>query len=700
MNEQNNNINPNPQINNIPPQQPINQGITNQQSVEPVVNSNMQQATTTIQEAPQVQQVTTPIQENPQTQPVTTPIQEIPQVQQAINPQPVMQPVNQQPMNVNQQPVTQGQQVTNVNTQQPTQNIVQQVPIQQAEGSQSGFDNGAQQMMNANMQQPIQDIQTNNMQQPVTPIQNSQPTSTPNNGVFAPSVPIGNNDVTNVGFVASSYDMPKKKNKGLIIGIVLFIIVALGALGYFVIYPFIMKTYFNNPKNVYETTIKSAFKNISTTTNDLVHNKAIYDVNVTFDSNIETFKDFSGYTFNVNIGVDPENKLLQEEFSIKDANETDHFYKYYLKNNKIYEKYSGSIYHDYIYRGEANPESANDLFKLFNSNDLFETSNKLDNDEFEYVVNKLSDIIIGSIDENKLSKEDSSVTINGKTLKVTNNKYKIDKETISNTTKYIKDEISNDDKTMDIIAKLMDIEKSELKDALKNFEIDEELENEDNKDFYYTVSIYTYGTKNEIVGFAMDSSDDNIDVHYYFKDEAFEFRVRSNTENEVTGKMKESVLEAIGKKEGNNTKISVKLDDKEIIEVLLRQFDDKGIDFDYTIKDESGNITGTIKYEKDINDDRAKLKLDASVRMGKEYITLNVDFEENWTADVANILTDGAKTLTDEEITKVQEDFMKSLAETPLFKALFTTSGDYDPSISDYYDENGYESPNEEDWNI
>ena len=86
--------------------------------------------------------------------------------------------------------------------------------------------------------------------------------------------------------------------------------------------------------------------------------------------------------------------------------------------------------------------------------------------------------------------------------------------------------------------------------------------------------------------------------------------------------------------------------------------------------------------------------------MGKEYITLNVDFEENWTADVANILTDGAKTLTDEEITKVQEDFMKSLAETPLFKALFTTSGDYDPSISDYYDENGYESPNEEDWNI
>lgn len=664
MNEQNNNINPTPQQNNIPSQQPVNTGIVNQ---------------------PAVQSATQPVAEQVVSQQfqAAAPIQAAPQVQQPVNPQQSVQPTPVQPVNdVN------AQQYQNVAPQAPVQPVAPQAPIE----------SNPQQMANANMQQPVQDIQPA-MQQPINQMPVNQPSSVPNNGVFAPSVPIGNNDVTNVGFVATGYEMPKKKNKGLIIGIVLVIIVALAALGYFVIYPFIMKTYFNDPKNVYETTIKSAFKSISTTTNDLVHNKAIYDINVTFDSNIETFKDFSGYTFNVNLGVDPENKLLQEEFGISDSNtKTDYFYKYYLKNNKIYESYSGSIYKDsYIYRGEADPEDANDLFKLFSSEDLFETSNKLDNEEFEYLINKLSDTIVGSIDENKLSKEDSSITVNGKTLKVTNNKYTIDNEAITNTIKYFKDEISSDDKTLDIIAKLMDVEKSEIKEAIKDIEIDKD---DLDDDFGAVISIYTYGTKNEIVGFALNSSDDDLDIHYYTKDDAFEFRMRSNSENEYTGKMEESILEATGKKEGNNTKINVKLDDKDIVEVTLRQFDDKGIDFDYTIKSETGDITGTIKYASDINDDRAKFSLDASVRMGKEYITLNVECDENWTADVANINTDKAVTLTDEEIAKVQEDLMNSLAETPLLKSFFTSSGDYDTDISDYYNQNGYESPDDDDWNI
>lgn len=675
MNEQNN-INQN--------SQPIGGGQVPVQPVTPTpVPGQAVQAQQPVNVSPAV--ASAPVQD-------AQPVQAMP-VQQA----PVQNEVVQQPVN---QP-----QVAQVNVQNtaPVENVAQPVaapvsqPVQQpqvvteqpAPVVQTPVQTEVQQSQPIQPEAVAQPIQTATPAQPVTPEPNFN--SVPNNGVFGPSVPLnGVNNATDIGFVAASTEMPKKKKTGPIIAIIIVVLIALAALGYFVIYPFIMKTYFSDPKNVYEASIKTAIKGLSTTTNDLVHNKAIYDIEASFDSNIESLKDYTGYSYNVNFGVDPVKKTIQEGLSIKNlSSNVENSYYYYIKDNKAYEKYSS--YRGYIYKGEVDPETTKDIFSLFSNDELFDSADKLSSEDINYLIDKFSQLLVDSIDENKLSKEDTSITIDGKTIKVTDNKYEIDYNTFVNMYNSIIDGIEKDDKAVEIISNVYDIEKDELKDALKDAKITDKDE-EDNeiidRSATITTSIYTYGTKNEIVGFGLVKDETNF--HYYFSENYYEAILKTQTKNKDTGKIEDTVVELVGKKNGNNTKVTLKYNDKEVVTLDIKQWDEKGINFDYSLITDEDTITGSFKFLKDINNERAKFSLDASVKMGKEYLSVSLSVTEDWTSEVANINTDSAVQLTDEELQKQQEEFINALKDTPIGTILTTISGDYDPTIKDYYDNNGY----------
>lgn len=663
MNEQNNgNLNPTPVGGGQTPVQPVNPQSVQQQT--PVQPTQLSPQTTPV--AP-TQSQSTPVESVPTSIPVQQPVVEnhATPVEQNVAPMQPAQPVTQEPV---QQPTPAPQQV-----QTPAPAPVESTPVSES------VQNVATPVQQAPQQQPVQDITP---AQPVTPAPVNS--SVPNNGVFGPSVPLtGVNNLTDVGFVAASTDMPKKKNKGLIIGIIIAVIIVLAALGYFVIYPYVMKTYFSDPKNVYETSIKTAFKGLGTTANDLVHNKAIYDVEVTFDSNIDSLKDFTGYTYGINLGVDPDKKRVQEGFRVKKiSDEVASSYNYYVKDNKVYENYSTSANRGYIYRGEVTPEEANDLFALFSNEDLYNTSSKLNSEDVNYLVDKISQLLVDSIDEEKLSKEDSSITIDGKTIKVTDNKYEIDYESLRKTVDFVIDGLIKDDKTVEILNKSFEELEVDAKEVLEAFRLEEDKEAKGT----ITTSIYTYGNKNEIVGFGLKNSDDEIDVHYYFNENYKELIANIKTKNPDTGKIEENSFEAVAQKEGDKTKVSCKYNDKEVATFEIRQWDEKGIDFNYSIAVDSDKINGTFKFTKDINDERAKISLEASVKMGSEYINVIVDISEDWTAEVANINTDTAIQIDDAELEKVQQDFVKAVLESPIGKIFTSTSGGYDPDIKDYYD--------------
>ncbi|MDE5888478.1 MAG: hypothetical protein K2H20_00490, partial [Bacilli bacterium] len=495
MNEQSN-INPNSQQNGggLSPVQPV----TPQNQVQPV------QQPAPVSPAPAPVQTTQPVQAVPASTPApqqapvqAPPVQQVPVQNEAIQPT-VEQPKVEVAATL--QTSVPSETVSTVPTPQVSQPVaenVQQVEIAQQPQVIPQPTQSVQTTIPSDIQQN-QAIQPEVVQVPVQPVAPIQPIASeqninnaPNNGVFGPSVPLNGVNATDIGFVAASTEMPKKKKKGPVIAIIIIILIALAALGYFVIYPFIMKTYFSNPKNVYEASIKTVIKNLSSTTNDLVHNKAIYDIEASFDSNIESLKDYTGYSYNVNFGIDPVKKTIQEGISIKNlSSNAEHSYYYYIKDSKAYERYSS--YRGYIYKGEVDPEQTKDIFSLFSNDELFDNANKLSSEDINYLIEKISQLLVDSIDESKLSKSDSSITIDGKTIKVTDNKYEIDYKTMVNTVNFVIDGIIKDEKSLELISKMYDVSEEDLKKALEDSKMTDNNDDEIiDRSETITTSIYT-----------------------------------------------------------------------------------------------------------------------------------------------------------------------------------------------------------------
>ncbi len=650
-----------------PPTTQINQQavqVPQQQAQGQVVTQPTQQMVQPQQEQVQAQQVQ-PTQQSVQ-QPVQQPAPETQPVQQVVNAvqpqvnqvqtQPVVpqdiNAINQQPQNVQVTPTEQN--IVNPSSVTPTNNVVTE-PVNQQ----------------------ITDINPQVVNQPINPLENNNQVSP---GVFGPSIPIvAGTDATQVGFVPASSEMPKKKNTKLIIAIVVGVIILLAVLGYFVIYPFIMNKFFNNPKNVYDITINELYKGISVKAEEIIHSKALYDIDVTLDTNLEKVKQFSGYTYSVNFGIDPKKELLQSGIKLTNNDNNNEYSTYtYIKNGKEYLKYSN--YRGYIYAGELDKEEELEIFGTYQ--EAFDRAGNLDSADVVYLTNKLSELTKGSIKTEHLSKEDTTLSVNGETIKVTNNKYEAPSNVLKEMIKYIVDGINSDDKSMEILSKYLEIDKKDIEKMLDGI-----VDNADKKlgDITYTFNIYTFGNKNEIIGFGLTTSDLSKEFQYYLKDNYLEINAKTVEENEETGKTDETKLAVVGKGDGSKMSLNFKLNDSEILNLVVTSWDENKKEMTYNFKVDDLKFTGKLSLVKDLNDERLKYKIQGEINTGDEYIKVTVDITEDWTNDVSNINTDNAVTMEDEDIKKIQDEFMRTLKETPIGKLLTTVSGDYNSAIGDYY---------------
>lgn len=692
---------------NVQPTPVTNQTVVaeSQEPAAPVQQVQQAEVTPVAQPAPAVapaQPVQEVVVQQPEAAPAPVPVatsEAAPQpvVQEAQPVQQVAQPV-QEPVVATvpeTAPVQQVQQVEATPVAQPTPQVVEQVPVQQpvqtvttvTETPATHTDIVAQDAINplVNEAAPVEVAQT-----APTP----ESTATPN-GVISPSVPLTANggaiDSSNVGFVAVSAPPKKKKNKPLIITIVLVVLVALAALGYFVIYPFVVNKFFSDPKKVYETVIRTAFNELSSNTTEFIHNKAKYELNFSFDSNMPTLQSYGGYTYGITVGMDPENEAAETKFLAINKNNQSVSYESYLKDGKKYLKYHNKS--DYIYAGEANLEEADKFYGIFSFSDLLEGSKNANSEDVNYLINKVADLLIASIDESKLSKEEASINVNGETLKVINNKYQIDEATATAMVKHIVSGIADDDKAVEILAQVLETEASTLKETLKSAletEDTEDAEDEDDsEEIVYTMSIYTtMGISPSVVGYGLKTNTDDDSIHYYSTDDYFEFKVYSVTKDTETNKEVTNTFDVIGKTTNGKTKVTVSLNDNEILTMDVKDWTDTTKNFDYTVKiDDESTITGNFKLVKDSNDKRLKYSLEFSLQMGDQFIAVVLDFTEDWTCTIANIDTGSAVTLSDDQINEYHEGFLLDLYETPIGELFKTVSGDVTPSISDYYDE-------------
>lgn len=516
---------------------------------------------------------------------------------------------------------------------------------------------------------PLNPIAANATVAQPTPGATPQPSATPaqpnNNGV---------------GFVANGAPLPKKKNTGLIIGIVAVVLVVLVLLGVFVIGPAILKATIT-PKVVYESSIQAVSKELSNTVTGVVHDKAIYEIELDLDSNMDTISSFSGYTYGVNAGIDPTNKALQMGLYMKNSSAEYSMWNY-IKDGKQYSRYSTDEVLNYL--GEVTDEESNELFATFK--ETLESQANADDEDLNYLIEKVSALLIETIDEEKLSQEETTLTLNEESVKVLNNKYVIDEKTLEATVKHLLDGLKKDEKAVKIIATLAEVTEDEVKTML-TYEESKETEVEGEEEFTNLVfNIYTT-TKGEAVGFALTDENGNNDIHYYANEKYFEFEFYEKTEDEETNKDIENVLTVVGIVRSEKTNVTVKYNKEKIASAVINKNTDTELELTYEVYlGEGQTITGSFKSTYTETDERIKTKLEFSMKAGEQYINVGLGVGLDWTSEIAKINTGNAQTLTEDELMQKQNAFMTGLMNTPIGMLFQTMGGDTSSGINDYYE--------------
>lgn len=507
------------------------------------------------------------------------------------------------------------------------------------------------------VQQPIVQPQVQQVAPP--PVAPPPPIQTPSNGTYAPSGPV--NGIDNVGFIAVGQPIKKKKNKGLLIFIGLIVVVLLGLLAYFVAFPFVIKTFLNDPKNVYDVTITNLSKAINTSVDTVFYDKAIYSIGVDLDTNIEGLETFSGYNYSARIGIDPELETLEYGYGIKDKYDKDYAYSTYIKNGRVYERYS--TFDGLLFLGDSTDEANDELKELFD--DYKEFIEKYGQNNTSYLYNKLAVLFIESIDESKLVKEDASISINNKVIKTINNKYLLDKENIKRTRKYILEGLMNDEKALEIISELEGTTTAELKVKMME-DIDKTVSDEEE----LVLSIYTYGTNSEVVGLELQQAKD-FKIQHFFKDGNFNtfIYVKSVVDQETT----EKTYNIDGVRIGDVTNVTMMSDNKKYVTLKITDLEN-GKSIDYNLHEEFfadeynaqavTTIAGNLTYKNDVNDKRNKYTIDFSVKNKDDYLKTSIVFNIDWNSDIANINTADVATV---DRDTVAQTFKNQVSErTPL----------------------------------
>ena len=105
----------------------------------------------------------------------------------------------------------------------------------------------------------------------------------------------------------------KKKSAGPIIAIVA-VIAVIAAVVVFVL-PGLKKQFMSKPKNVFDSVINNASKQLNNTIKTAGLGSSIYSGTVKIETNVDALKDFDGSTFGFRAGVDGKNKLAEGKIS-------------------------------------------------------------------------------------------------------------------------------------------------------------------------------------------------------------------------------------------------------------------------------------------------------------------------------------------------------------------------------------------------
>ena len=268
----------------------------------------------------------------------------------------------------------------------------------------------------------------------------------------------------------------KKNNKNIIFLVLAIIVLAL------IIY-FGMMFFSPSPKKIFSNFTNNLYSSLKATT-DSEYNSIYFDMsyslNVSGIESEELGSIINKFSIKLNGGIDYKNKTfiynLKTDYNNKELISVDAQYNknFYITLNNLYDKPI-----------------------MVEENDFSDMFEKTDNKDLNVVVKGFVDALNNSLDESYFTSSDSEIEQDGKKIKTKVTSLKINKDNYEKISKKMMDELKNNNEFIEAYAKMNDIDKEEVKEALNSDNLDSSSFGDLSEDM--TINLYTTGITNKFV---------------------------------------------------------------------------------------------------------------------------------------------------------------------------------------------------------
>lgn len=335
----------------------------------------------------------------------------------------------------------------------------------------------------------------------------------------------------------------------------------------------IYKNAINGVYNILNDNIKELEKKAPKV--DLDKDSALINLNVKLDSNLKELEVLTKADYTLKVGLDNQNKKVMIDLGINKDNKQILNVMGALLNGKAYLK-SEKIFNKTIDMGEYD---LNDL-KSNNYFPIDEANISLDYEGLEYALEKFRSMIIDSLDKEKFEVTDETLNIENKKYKVKKALYKLDKENMDRTLKFVAAGILKDDKLVNILASLSGKDKEDLKENLKNTAYDGP-----------DIQVVLYADSLGVIIAGSLTNDKDYTLEFNYIDKMIKGSLISDNNKLVVNENKDTI------------NVVYTEDNEEVFNLKFAKGSTNEFKVDYTFKADGAKVTGTLQVkDKNIND--------------------------------------------------------------------------------------------------
>ncbi len=434
----------------------------------------------------------------------------------------------------------------------------------------------------------------------------------------------------------------------------------------------VTKTVLGSSKHAFAQALNDAYKEVSDALQtadekfDFEKNAVVFGGTLKVDTNIKELRDEIGIDLkdlelSGSAGVDVDKKEILVEAGVKGKKEKLAL-KVFLQDNVAFIKTS---FYDKVIKVEGEDLDLDaDFEEITKTLDEFEIDPALYDNILEAVVKALEK----SLDKDSMSKEKTTIDVLDKEIKVTKHTYKLNEKSIQKLIRGFADNLLEDKDFVSNVAKASNIDKSEIKDALKKMK---DGARDITFDTTINFSVYTKGLLSDICGYELKVEKEK--VFYYYEN-------GDNVEAELNAGKKIKLTIEDGKKEREG---KLTYDGETIASATIRSLEEGNIDFDFTIhlseldsiglNSDMGDISGTIYLTKKENKKDITGDYKFRIEIDDEYAQVEGSYSIENKDKLDGV--DTSKAITEDELD--EEEFEKAFEDAingdEVFKEIFGT---------------------------